>query len=304
MRTSLIAVLALVPAALAAQQHPQTAPLVLRLPGGTRAMGLGNAFAAGRGTEVLFYNPAQLWNGRGSVVSVARFSGAATAASLATAGPFGKIAIGAGVQYLDYRTPPGQVFTSPGELVAGGPVRSTSLVGTIAVAGRVKGVRVGLSGKYVQERFSGAVGDGLALDIGAAREFGRTTFALTVQNLGGSLNLASAEANLPARVTAGVMSPTIRLGTYFDLIAAGSISRERDGRIIPAGGVELVHNPLEGFNVVLRAGGRRVETGSTPQEFPATAGASIGYDRLWVDYAFQPSRDGGGAVHRVGIRIQ
>ena len=32
--------------------------LALRLPAGTRALAMGNAFVAGRGSEVVFYNPA------------------------------------------------------------------------------------------------------------------------------------------------------------------------------------------------------------------------------------------------------
>jgi hypothetical protein len=96
----------------------------------------------------------------------------------------------------------------------------------------------------------------------------------------------------------------IRLGTYFDLVIAGAIARERDGRIVPGGGLELSYEPVGGWNFVARAGGRRVDDGPGPRESPVTLGGSFGLDRFWLDYAFQPSRNGGGASHRVGIRIQ
>ena len=40
-----------------------------------------------------------------------------------------------------------------------------------------------------------------------------------------------------------------------------------------------------------------------PLESPLTLGGSLGLDRVWLDYVFQPSR-GASSTHRVGIRIQ
>jgi hypothetical protein len=300
---SLLAV-ALLAAPALAQQAP-TAPLVLRLPGGTRAAGLGNTFAAGRGAEVLFYNPAQIGLTRGTAISLARFGSAATLGTLSTVGPFGKVSIGAGVQYLDYETPPGpDFFIRPALLPVGSSLPSSSLAAGMAVSTRIKGIRVGVGAKYVQERVGLLADGGLAFDVGLAREVGRATVGFAVQNLGSGFDVLHINrASLPTRMSLAVASPTILLGTYFDLLATAGVSRERDGRMVPSAGVELVYQPLDGWSFVGRIGARRVEDGPAPLESPVTLGGSFGLDRLWLDYSFQPSR-GVGATHRIGIRIQ
>lgn len=299
----LLAALTLLARTAMGQDRP-TAPLVLRLPGGARAMGLGNAFVAGRTPEVLFYNPAQLFNGRGTTISVQRFRSSATLATLATVGPFGKLAIGAGVQYLDYESPvTSEFYIRPALLPGGGPLQSASLAATLAAAFRFKGIRFGAAGKYVQERVGGLPDGSFALDAGAAREFGRATVGLAVQNLGSGIEILDERADLPTRITLGVASPTIRFGTYFDLVAAATVSRERDGRIVPGTGVEVFYAPVDGWNFAGRVGARRVDGGPKPHESPVTVGGSFGFDRVWIDYVFQPSA-GGGATYRVGLRIQ
>ena len=287
----------------AAQSDP-SAPLVLRLPGGTRALALGDAWAAGRGAEVLFYNPAQIGVLRGSTVSAQRFGDAATLGTLSTAGPFGKIWLGAGVQYLDYHAAPATgFFTNPAGLTLRGPVNAASMAATVAAAFRFKGIRFGLGAKYLEERVGGAQDNGAAFDFGAAREVRRATVALSVQNVGGDLELLSQEAELPTRVTLGVTSPSIRVSTFFDAGIAVAVSRERDGRLVPAAGAELIYEPVGGWYFVARAGARRVRSEPGRAESPVTFGGSFGLDRFWLDYAFQPYR-GPGAAHRIGIRIQ
>ena len=140
----------------AAQSH-DPAPLVLQLPGGTRALGVGNAFVAGRGAEVLFYNPAQMFILRGTTLSVERFGSASTLGTLSIVGPFGKVHLGAGVQYLDYDALPSiSFFTTPSALTQEGTASSSSLAATVAVAAQWKGVRFGGSAKYVEERVGGS----------------------------------------------------------------------------------------------------------------------------------------------------
>ncbi|HEU5220001.1 MAG TPA: hypothetical protein VFU23_15175 [Gemmatimonadales bacterium] len=285
-------------------QTAPTAPLVLRLPGGTRAAGLGNAFIAGRGAEVIFYNPAQIGAIRGTSISLARFGSAATLGTLATAGPFWKGTLGVGVQYLNYESPvSNELFSRPGLLPAGGPFQSSSLAATIAALVSIKGLRVGIAGKYVQEYIGGLRDGSVALDAGVAREVGRTTIGLSAQNIGSGIDILGTHALLPTRVSLGVASPSILLGPYFDLVAAASVSRERDGRIAPGAGAELIYQPVNGWVFVGRAGVRRVDGGSRPLESPITVGGSFGLDRFWLDYVFQPSR-GSSASHRIGIRIQ
>jgi hypothetical protein len=299
-------IVASVAGAPAAAQDPQTAPLVLRLPGGTRALGMGNAFVAGRGPEALFYNPAQIGVQRGAALSIQRFGSASTLGSFSTAGGLGKVALAAGVQYLNYHTPSGAFFfTPPGLLTQGAVLGSSSLAATVAGAIRWKGVRFGAAAKYVEERvFVERDGSG-ALDVGAAKDVGGLSVGLAVQNLGARLSYPSVDqhADLPSRVTLGAAFSGKDIGTYFDLGASAAISRERDGRIVPAGGVELTYEPVSGWTFTGRVGARRVDGGTSPSESPLTLGASFGLDRFALDYAFVPYR-GVGAAHRIGIRIQ
>jgi len=297
----LLALMTLAPAA-AAQSTPQ-APLVLLLPGGTRAIGLGNAYVAGRGSEVLFYNPAQIFVLRGSTLSVERFGSASTLGTLSTVGPFGKVWLGVGVQYLNYHTAFSSFYTLPSALTLRGPINSSSAAATVAVALRWKGVRFGAAGKYVEERVGSIRDGGVAFDLGAAREVGRGTVGISVQNVGEDLELLGQPGDLPTRVTLGAALPPIFLGSYFDFTGFAAVSRERDGRIVPGAGVELIYQPVDGWTFIGRAGARRVRELAGRGESPITVGASFGLDRLWIDYAFQPYR-GPGAAHRVAIRLQ
>lgn len=300
--TTLLTVLTL--SGVAAAQSHDPAPLVLQLPGGTRALGVGNAFVAGRGAEVLFYNPAQTLVLRGTTLSVERFGSASTLGTLSTVGPFGKVWLGAGVQYLDYHSLPGaSFFTLPSNLTFRGPINSSSGAATVAVAMRWKGIRFGAAGKYVEERVGGLRDGGVAFDLGAAREVWRATVGISVQNLGEDLELLGQPGNLPTRVTFGAALPSILLSSFFDFTGFAAISRERDGRIVPGAGVELIYQPVDGWTFIGRAGARRVRDLPGRAESPLTVGASFGLDRLWIDYAFQPYR-GPGSAHRVGVRIQ
>ena len=290
-------------AGIARAQDPATAPLVLRLPGGTRALGLGDAFVAGRGAEVLFYNPAQIGVTRGTTLSLQRFGSSGTLGTMVTAGPFGKVALGVGLQYLDYGAEPGGFPTPPARLTVRGALGASSLAATVGGQFQWKGVRWGAAAKYVEERLPAARDGAPAFDLGAARQALGLTFGLAAQNLGGHLALGGTRADLPTRLILGAALPARRLGTYFDIGGSAAIARERNGRIVPAGGIEVAYVPVSGWIFAGRAGARRVTGSGTPEESPFTLGATFGLDRFGLDYAFEPYR-GPGATHRVGIRIQ
>ena len=281
-----------------------TAPLVLRLAGGTRGLGFGDAYVTGRGPEAVFYNPAQISTATGMTLSLERFGSASSLGSYAaTTSLGGAFAAGFGAQYLDYGAATGVFPTWPGSLGHRGPLDAASLAATAALTVRWKGIRWGAGGKYLAERVPAGRGDGAALDLGAARDVGRFTIGLAAQNLGSHLTVAGQRADLPTRVTAGAALNRYPISTYFDVAASAAVSRERDGRIVPAGGAELSYVPLEGWLFALRAGARRVEGGPTPHRQPYTFGATAALDRFALDYAFEAIR-GGHAAHRIGIRIQ
>jgi hypothetical protein len=279
----------------------ETAPLVLRIPASARAAALGDAFAAGRGSDVLFYHPAQIGLTTGLSVSVARYRSAATAASVATSSTLGVITIGAGVQWLDYGSSPSRFPTPPADLTTSGET-SQSLAATAAAAIRFRGLRWGVAAKYVEERLPDARPNGVAFDVGVARELGRIPVALVAQNLGGHLDDGGTTAPLPRRLVLGAATPRWPIHTWFDLSATAALSWERESRLSPSGGVELTYVPLEGYSVAARVGARRVEGGRRSRR-PVTLGAGIGFDRFSLDYAYEEYSGTGGA-HRFGVRLQ
>ena len=279
----------------------EPAPLVLRIPASARAAALGDGFAAGRGSEMVFYHPAQIGLTTGLSASLARYRSAATAASLATSSTLGPVTIAAGVQWLDYGSDPGTFPTPPGELTLPGET-SQSLAGSVAGAIRFRGLRWGVAAKYVEERLPDARPNGAAFDAGVAREIGRLTVGFVAQNLGGHIEHGSARAPLPRRLVLGAATPRLPIHTWFDLAAIAALSWERESRLSPSGGVELTYVPLDGFSAALRAGARRVEGGPRTRR-PLTFGLGLGFDRFSLDYAYE-GYAGRGAAHRVGLRLQ
>ena len=85
----------------------------------------------------------------------------------------------------------------------------------------------------------------------------------------------------------------------FDFNATGAVSVLRDGFIVPAGGGEMSYSWLDGYTVILRAGGRRPERG----EDPFTAGLGFTVDRLSIDYALE-TLSGSRVANRIGLRIR
>jgi hypothetical protein len=237
-------------------------------------------------------------------MSVERFGGASTLGAFSTTTNLGSaFTTGFGVRYLDYGAAPGVFPTRPGSLGTRGPLDAASLAATAALALRWKGFRWGASAEYLAERIPADRGDGMAVGLGAARDLGRFTLGLAAEHLGNDLTVAGQRADLPTRVTAGAVLQRYAIGAYFDVSASAAVSRERDGRIAPAGGGELSYVPVQGWLFAVRAGARRVEGGPTPHRLPYTLGATAALDRFALDYAFEAIR-GGHAAHRIGVRIQ
>jgi hypothetical protein len=289
-----------VPRSLAAQNG--TGPIILRLPGGVRASTLGNAFVAGSGPGVLFYNPAQISQGTGLELFLARYGSASTHAGLASTLPFGVVTLGVGVQYLDYgAADPRYSPTDVGDLPSRHPIDAFSLSAELAGGIRWQGFRWGGAIKYAQKQIDRRT-DRVAGDFGMAREFGRVTLGLAAQDL--AWRVGPSYETLPTRLTLGAMLARRPIGTYFDIAAAVAVTRQRGGRLVPGGGLELYYQPLEGWSFVVRAGARRAEESQFSRSVrPFTFGAGFGLDRFALDYGFESIREAG-PVHRFGIRIQ
>lgn len=277
-------------------------PIVLQLPASTRAIGFGNAYVAVREPEAVFYNPAQLGVRPGVAVSAERYRSVATAVSVVSTYTFGPFGFGVGAQVLDYDAAAlGYPGAAPNgeQLLAGGPVTASSLVAAASLERAFKGIRWGLTGKVAEDRAGNARDGVLLADVGAAKEIGPGTVGITVQNLGASPRMLGTAAALPTRATLGFGGAGVPVGPL-DLAASAAVSVRRGGRVSPAGGVELGYMPIEGISFAGRVGARLPEKNA---ESPLTLGAGFTFDRLSIDYGFEPYQGPGGG-HRVGVRIR
>jgi len=300
LRSSLVRVGIVAVCSSVALEAQEPGALVLRVPASPRAFGLGDAFVGGRGSDVVFYNPAQIRLVAGFFGTVTRYGGASTQAAMASSTTLGKLTVAGFTQWLDHEAD--RFPARPGGLTETGQFHAQSLALGGAAAIEIKGVRVGVAGKYVEDRHTVARGGVAAFDVGVGRQVDWLSVGLAVQHLGADLTAGTA-AKLPTRVTLGGVTRPYPIGTFLDLSAALSVSRERGGTIAPAGGLQLRYEPLAGWTVTARAGARRVDGEGRPGLQPITAGLSLGLDRLSVDYGFESYR-GTGAAHRFGIRIE
>jgi hypothetical protein len=277
-------------------------PIVLQLPASTRAIGFGNAYVGVREPEAIFYNPAQLGVRPGVAVSAERYGSVSTAGAFASTYVFGRFGFGFGAQLLDYRAAgPAYPDAAPNgeQLLNDGPFPASSLVAAAALEMAYKGIRWGLTQKLAQDRVSDGR-DGVWLtDVGAAKELGPVTVGATVQNLGAGPKMLGTSASLPTRGTIGVAGAGLPVGPL-DLAASVALSVRRGGRVSPAGGVELGYMPIDGVTFAGRVGARLPENNA---EAPITLGASFTFERVSIDYGFEPYQ-GDGSGHRVGIRIR
>lgn len=285
-------------AALSAQE---TAPLILRLPASPRAFGFGDAYQGGAGSDAVFYNPAQIGRRNGLAAAVARYRDASTQGSLASSTSLGRLNVAIFGQWLDYAAD--QFPARPGALTVRGAGNGQSLAAGAALATLVKGVRLGIATKYLEERTPSARSAVTGFDIGVSRDVSRLTIGLVAQHLGPDLDLGGSKLGLPTRIVLGATTRRLLVGTFFDLTASAAVARERGGRIAPAGGVELLYEPVAGWTAAARLGLRRVDQRGDPGLRPLTLGASFGLDRFSLDYGFEAYR-GVGAVHRFGVRIE
>ncbi len=280
-------------------------PLVLRLPASARLLGMANAGAAAADGDAVFYNPGMLPQARGVAVSVQRYGARATSGSFGSVQTFGAYSIGLGAQLLQYQgdaaDPVGANERGGPRLSDGGTVTASSNAFVFGVARTIKGLRVGASAKYAEERLDAVHDGGFALDVGVSKPLGPATLAMAVQNIGSDPDLGFGAGALPTRFSVGFGGGLFPLWEHWDLGMQTQLSVERDGFVRPAGGVELGYVPIEGVAVVVRSGLRLPREIDEPL---ATAGFGLNVDRFSFDWAIEPMRGGRPVVHRVGIRLR
>ncbi len=295
----LLLILAALPPPTAAQSDGN-APLLLELPTSTRGLGLGGAFVLSNpDADAVFAAPGVLNSARGASVTMQRYGSHSSLLSLSAATAWAGGGLAFGLQSLSYGmdgTTLGSVPDDASALLGTGSGTSTELVASVGYGRVIKGLQVGLVGKYIEQRIAGARSVTAAADVGVAvRELG-ITWSLMAQNLGPGLTIGES-LPLPQRVTFGASTRSRPVGAL-DLLASATVSRLRDGDIVPAGGLEISYWPITGRTFTVRVGGRRVPGGTRS---PITFGAAFTGDRITIEYAFEEF-DAPGAAHRFGVR--
>jgi hypothetical protein len=279
-----------------AQEFP-LAPLIARLPGGTRALAMANADAGGRESDVIFYNPAQLAVARGEAGSVEFYTGANLLVTLSTVVDIGPGAIGVGVQSLTFSNAD-FAYASPDALGTSGTFPSSGLIFAVGYAQPLFGMRAGVNAKLMEQSIGSSRDSRGSLDAGLSRDLLNGTLGLTVQNFGPAFRSYYGPVSQPTRTSLGFTTGRYLAGP-FDVTAAATTSLLRGRDFVAGGGGEISYSWLDGYAVAGRAGIRRAAEG----EGPWTAGIGITADRVSLDYAYESRYHRPGA-HRIGVRIR
>ncbi|HEY5220248.1 MAG TPA: hypothetical protein VIJ16_10595 [Gemmatimonadaceae bacterium] len=283
-------------AQLKAQGRP-LAPMIEQLPGGTRSLGMANADLAGRESDVMFYNPAQLAVARGSGASAEFYQRGDLLTGLSTVLDVGQGAVGLGVQSLTF-TGGASGYASPSVLGTSGTLPGTGVELVTGYAQSLMGYRVGVNAKLVEQEIGATRDTRGALDVGAARDLLNGTASLSVQNVGPQMRTTLGPLDQPARVNLGYTSRRLEAGPL-DLTGAASVAALRDRTYTAGAGGEASYSWIDGYAIAARAGVRQAAEG----EGPWTVGLGISADRFTLDYAFE-SRDHRPGAHRIGVRIR
>lgn len=267
---------------LLAQQPTRFGPSILTTPAGTRAAAMGDAAMGTRDAEALLHDPAQLPYARGAGASWHRMDAASMLAVVASL-PAGGFSAGVAAQQL-----------------TSGEASGTTLVAGVARV--VKGVRVGVAGRYAEERTAATRFRSHTADVGLGRAVGPLQVGLAVQHLGATLRDGDARVRPPTRALLGFNGEGLPVGP-FDFSGGSAIGVRRDGRVLVRSGWELGWVWIEGHALQGRVGVRRPEYDG---QSPVTLGAGLARDAYALDYAYEPARASHGtpAVHRVGVRVR
>lgn len=279
-----------------AQAYP-LAPLIARLPGGTRALAMANADMGGRGSAVIFYNPAQLAVAQGSDASAEFYTSGDLLVTLSTLIKLGPGAIGAGVQSLDFSNPTSS-YAIPDVLGTRGPVASSGLIMAVGYAQPVLGMRAGVNVKLMEQTIGSIRDSRGSLDFGLARDLLHGTFGFSVQNMGPAFRNPFGRVSQPTRTSLGFSSGLYELGPFHVQAAAtGALLRGRS--VVGGGGGEISYSWQDRYSVAARGGVRRPAEG----EGPWTAGLGIRANRISLDYTLE-SRDNRPVAQRIGVAIR
>ncbi len=303
---------AFVPAAAPGQGTGLTGGIILELPPGARALGLGGAYAAVVGDAgSVFVNPAGMAPIRRLAVDVSweRALMGTTFTTAAAAMRVGRFTFGAGAALLDFG---GDSVIEPDPLdpdrgvATGDQISAYQALGVGAVAYRRGMISLGASVKALREHIgygapTGWSATGAAGDIGAAiAVFDIMALGVVVQNLAGTIRTSDSE-RMP-------MPRTTRVGFTLNVIDPQGTARfmTTTDLVSPPGGDRYWAMGFEagavasGMGATGRLGlslGRRAS-----DRKGIVYGGTLQVRSFRLDWSYQPYDQIGGASHRFGAR--
>jgi hypothetical protein len=295
----MVAVLSLLLSMSTVAAQARRAPMILELPVSVRAAALGHAFPLGTvDANAIFSNVAFAESLRGVAASAHAFGARSTAYSAAGGMEWWGGAVGLGLQTVSY-SPDTEARDEPaGHFFGSGPSPVAETAASLAFARRIRGVRVGVAGKWLEQRAGVERSTTVATDVASGLNVGPLTVGLSVQNLGRGMEVGTVNVPLPDRVTLGAaLSSPMPVGP-FDMLAAVAVGRDTYGELFGGGGVEVSYWPVSGRTFSLRVG-EHVRGGDAASRL--TLGGGFTGDRIGVDYGFESHGDRGD-VHRIGVR--
>lgn len=279
-------------------------PRVNQLPASTRAMGMGDSYAASSGhADAVFYHPALVANASGFGIDLQRWGANSSSMALSAATQWFGGGTAIGLRTLQYSAFGSGALVAPAgqdDLFGLGSVPVSERVATIAHAREMFGLDLGVAVDLVDERVGTARQNVALLDVGAATEIGPLDVAFTVHDIGGKPVID--DGAQPAKYVLGA-------GTYgrptgiFDLGFAAHVGLDEDD-VVYGGGVELGYWPIQGRTFVARAGFQSRAEGSNAR--PVTFGFAFWGDDVTVEWAWRPYGGGAdeGGSHRFGFRLR
>ena len=285
-----------------AAQAPGVLPQTSQLPGSTRAMALGDAYAMDSGhADAVFYHPSLLTSASGMGIDIQQWGTSSSSAAVSAAFQWFGGGVGIGIRTLQHEAD-GRSAAAPGgqdHLFVFGTAPVSERVATVSYAHDfLFDMDLGVAMDFVDQRIDGVKQATMLFDVGISRDLGPVTMGLTASDIGDKP--LSDEGSGPSRFLLGAGAYGQQLG-IFDLGFAGKVGMD-DDEFTYGGGVEIAYWPIRGRTFVARVGFQDVPDDS--EASPLTTGFAYQGDDVTIEWAFRPFGDGArnGGSHRIGLR--
>jgi hypothetical protein len=302
-----IALLAVAPRVSAAQAAGADGPVILRTQNSVRGTGLNGAGAALMGDAAsVFTNPTALAFAPHLSLEAGFFAGPFDSYQTTGALTFriGQFSLGGGIKYFDFGSEP-EVVPDPatGGITGqptGGTVSAREFLGVGSMIYRYGLLAAGGSVKLVDQRVADLQDRGVSGDLGlTVALFDIAALGFAVQNVGGNWRSAS-PLTMPRLTRLGFTMNYVDPQETYRLLSTIELQwpAERRARFVVGveGGV-VVH----GVGILARGGFGTREAGTDTSRL--TAGLSVAFGGLTVDYAWEPVNLLGDGSQRVGLRL-